>query len=56
MKINPRYFPAIILTVFALFVVLGLLLGFRPQHGGSGNHRSGAGWIRPVPILVEAIL
>lgn len=40
MKIKPRYFPLIILTTFVLFVLLGIALGFRPQHGGGGGHRS----------------
>jgi len=39
MRIPARFFPAMILAVFALFVILGLVLGFRPQHGGS--HRGG---------------
>jgi hypothetical protein len=34
MKINPRYYPAIILVTFVLFVLIGFLLGFRPQHNG----------------------
>lgn len=32
MKINPRYYPAIILITFVIFVLIGFLLGFRPQH------------------------
>jgi len=39
MKINPRYYPVILLITFVLFVLLGILLGFRPQHG-NGNHES----------------
>lgn len=33
-KIDPRYYPAILLLTFLLFVLLGLALGFRPEHGG----------------------
>jgi hypothetical protein len=33
MTINPRYYPVIILVTFALFLLIGFLLGFRPQHG-----------------------
>lgn len=34
MRINPRRYPAIILLTFVAFLVVALLLGFRPQHGG----------------------
>ncbi len=34
MKINPRLFPAIIVTTFLLFLLLALLVGFRPGHEG----------------------
>lgn len=39
MKINPRYYPAIILVTFAVFMLIGFFIfGFRPQHGnGRGN-------------------
>jgi hypothetical protein len=37
MKINPRYYPAIILATFVLFVLIGFLFGFRPQHN-EGEH------------------
>jgi hypothetical protein len=40
MKINPRYYPTIILVTFVLFLLLGFLLGFRPQHEG-GRNRGG---------------
>jgi hypothetical protein len=52
MKINPNYYPAIILATFAVFMLIGFLLGLRPQHGG-GNGREG---FVPVPqyILVVA--
>jgi len=35
MKIHPRYYPAILLITFVVFALIGFLLGFRPQHGGS---------------------
>jgi len=39
MKINPRYYPVIILVTFVVFLLLGFLLGFLPEHGGdSGGH------------------
>jgi len=34
MKINPRRFPTIIIITFVLFLLIALLLGFRPMHGG----------------------
>lgn len=38
MKINPRYYPAIIIITFAVFMLIGFMLGLRPQHGdGSGR-------------------
>ena len=40
MKINPRYYPAIILITFAVFMLIGFLLGFRPQHVGGGSRES----------------
>jgi hypothetical protein len=56
MKISPRFFPWIILAAFVLFVLLGLLLGFRPEHdGGGGRQRSGA-WNSPTMVIMEAVL
>jgi hypothetical protein len=40
MKIQIRYYPVIILVTFTFFVLLGLALGFRPQHGGQGTGSS----------------
>jgi hypothetical protein len=37
-KIDPRLFPYILVITFALFVLLGLALGWRPVHGGGGGH------------------
>lgn len=36
MRINPRHYPTIIVLTFVAFLVVALLLGFRPQHGGHG--------------------
>ena len=37
MKINPRYYPAIIIATYVIFLLLGILLGFRPERGGEGH-------------------
>jgi hypothetical protein len=34
MKINPRYYPYIILAAYVIFLLLGILLGFGPERGG----------------------
>jgi hypothetical protein len=34
MKINPRYYPYIIIAVYVIFLLIGILLGFGPQRGG----------------------
>ena len=38
MKLDPRYYPVVILAVFIFFILLGLLLGFWPGRGGEGRH------------------
>ncbi|MFZ5857111.1 MAG: hypothetical protein ACOYZ6_09780 [Chloroflexota bacterium] len=39
MKINPRYYPYIILAAYMVFLLLGILLGFGPERGGEdGGH------------------
>ncbi len=38
MKIKKQYFPIIIVITFVVFVLVGLLLGFRPTHGGGGHN------------------
>jgi hypothetical protein len=55
-KIHPRYFPVIILATFLLFVLLGLALGFRPQHSGEGSHRSALEGILIALSLLEAVI
>jgi len=51
MKISARFYPAIILITFTAFVLIGLLLGFRPQHD-SGKGRGG--FVPAAPyVLVE---
>jgi hypothetical protein len=37
MKIHPRYYPAIILGSFVIFLLIGFLLGFRPVHNEEGR-------------------
>jgi prepilin signal peptidase PulO-like enzyme (type II secretory pathway) len=41
MRINPRRYPVIIVLTFVAFLVVALLLGFRPQHGGGGHGATG---------------
>ena len=36
MKIHPRYYPAIIIAAYVIF----LLLGFGPERGGEGRGQS----------------
>lgn len=39
MKIQPRYYPLIIIAVYVALLLLGILLGFGPQRsGGHGNN------------------
>ncbi len=40
MKINPRYYPAIIITAYVIFLLIGILLGFGPERGGEGRGNS----------------
>jgi hypothetical protein len=37
MKINPRLFPTIIFVTFVLFLLVALLAGLRPSHGGQSS-------------------
>lgn len=39
MKINPRYYPVIIIITYVVFFLLGILLGFGPERGGGGHGR-----------------
>lgn len=39
MKINPRYYPQIIIAAYLIFLLIGLLLGFGPERGGTGHGR-----------------
>lgn len=34
MKINPRYYPYIIIAAYVIFLLLGILLGFGPERDG----------------------
>lgn len=40
MKIPPRYYPYIIITLYLVFLLIGILLGFGPERigGGHGNN------------------
>ena len=40
MKINPRYYPAIIIAAYVIFLLFGILLGFGPERGGEGRGNS----------------
>ncbi len=40
MKINPRYYLAIIITAYVIFLLIGILLGFGPERGGEGHGNS----------------
>jgi hypothetical protein len=40
MKIHPRYYPAIIIAAYVIFLLIGIMLGFGPERGGEGHGRS----------------
>ncbi len=40
MKINPRYYPLIIIAAYVIFLLLGVLLGFGPERGGESHGKS----------------
>lgn len=42
MRVKKEYYPFIIAGTLLLFIGLGLLLGFVPQHGGGGGHGAAA--------------
>jgi hypothetical protein len=54
MKIHPRFFPGLILTAFLLFFLLGLALGFLPQHPGGREGRGRTGANLPAFYLCQA--
>jgi hypothetical protein len=37
MKIQPRYYPIIIIAAYVIFLLIGILLGFGPERGGEGG-------------------
>jgi hypothetical protein len=37
MKINKYHYPYIIVVAYIVFVLIGLLLGFRPTHSDTGH-------------------
>lgn len=49
MKINPRYYPAILIVAYVVFLLLGILLGFGPERGGQGH---GRGALMPLTCLM----
>ncbi len=51
MKINPRYYPVIIIVTYVIFLLIGILLGFGPEHSG-GDHGRGA--LLPLIFTLEA--
>lgn len=53
MKINPRYYPAIIIIAYVIFLLLGILLGFGPERGGEG-HGNGA-LIQLASLMLESL-
>jgi hypothetical protein len=48
MKVRKELYPAIIVATLLLFILVGLLLGFVPPHGGGG---SGHGVLLPFILL-----
>ena len=52
MRLDPRYYPTIILVTFVLFMLLGFLLGFRPQHQ---NGRGRGGFMPMAPYVLAAL-
>ncbi len=50
MKINPRYYPIIILAAYVIFLLIGILLGFGPQRGGG----HGSNLLPPLALTLES--
>ena len=53
MKIHPRYYPAIIIAAYVVFLLLGILLGFVPEHGGEGHGRGAL--VQPACLALEPL-
>lgn len=53
MKIKKQHFPIIIVVTFVAFVLLGLLFGFRPTHGGGGHNAVVAPFVTGVQTAVS---
>ncbi len=51
-RINPSWYPAIILGTFTLFLVLGLAIGFRPGHGDAERRGGGRSMLEPQIVRV----
>ncbi len=54
MKIHPRYYPAIIIAVYVIFLLIGILFGFGPEEGG-GGHGRGA-FLPFLCLMLEALV
>lgn len=52
MKIHPRYYPAIIIAAYVIFLLIGILLGFGPERGGEGHARSA---LMQLILTLEAV-
>ena len=52
MKIHPRYYPAIIIAAYVIFLLIGILLGFGTERGGEGQGRS---TLMQLTLTLEAL-
>jgi hypothetical protein len=52
MKIHPRYYPAIIIAAYVIFLLIGILLGFGPERGGESHGRSA---LMQLILTLEAV-
>lgn len=52
MKIQPRFYPFILIAAYLLFLLLGFLLGFLPERGGSHSR----GLLLQYASLISEIL
>lgn len=51
MKIDPYYYPVIIVAAFVIGIILAMVLGFRPQHGANET----LGRVFLTPALAQAL-
>ncbi len=52
MKIQPRFYPFILIAAYLLFLLLGFLLGFLPERGGG----HGRGILLQYASLISEII